>query len=80
MNIHKNEKSVIATLNESDLLDLAVLLRMGIEAWQKEHPNHDATADLQMASEFSRLHSELLAIRLEAEEQENELMRILPAA
>jgi len=67
MNIHKNEKSVTATLNENDLLNLAVLLKMGIDAWQKEHPHHDATADRQMANKFSDLHSELLGIRLKAE-------------
>ena len=67
MNIHKNEKSVTATLNENDLLNLAVLLKMGIDAWQKEYPHHDATADRQMADKFSDLHSELLGIRLKAE-------------
>lgn len=71
MNIHKNETSVTATLNENDLLNLAVLLRMGIEAWQKEHPHHDATSDQQMADKFSDLHSELLGIRLRAEKEEN---------
>ena len=71
MNIHKNEKSVTATLNENDLLNLAVLLKMGIDAWQKEYPHHDATADRQMANKFSDLHSELLGIRLKAEGRDN---------
>tara|TARA_R100000234_G_scaffold18968_1_gene10615 strand:+ start:1228 stop:1452 length:225 start_codon:yes stop_codon:yes gene_type:complete len=71
MNIHKNETSVTATLNENDLLNLAVLLRLGSEAWQKEHPNHDATADLKMANKFSDLHGELLSIRLKAEGRDN---------
>ena len=71
MNIHKNETSVTATLNENDLLNLAVLLRMGIEVWQKEPPHHDATSDQQMADKFSDLHSELLGIRLRAEKEEN---------
>ena len=71
MNIHKNETSVTATLNENDLLNLAVLLRLGSEAWQKEHPNHDAPADLKMANKFSDLHGELLSIRLKAEGRDN---------
>lgn len=71
MQIHKNETSVTATLDENDLLNLAVLVRMGSEAWQKEHPNHDATADRQMASKFSDLHGELLSIRLKAEGRDN---------
>ena len=71
MNIHKNETSVTATLDENDLLNLAVLLRLGSEAWQKDHPHHDATADLKMANKFSDLHGELLSIRLKAEGRDN---------
>jgi len=67
MNIRKNETSVDATIDENDLLNLAVLVRMGSEEWQKVHPNHDATADRQMANKFSDLHGELLSIRLKAE-------------
>lgn len=61
--LNDDQETRTVTLTQDELLTIAVLMKKGARAWQKD-TGQAITSDLELANVFSSLHCELLRYQL----------------